>query len=57
MRRAVLIVNPFSTAVTHERIAEVEAVLRTRVELETWHTKAPGHATELAAAAVGVAVC
>jgi diacylglycerol kinase family enzyme len=51
MRRAVLIVNPFSTAVTQERVAEVEAVLRTRVELETRHTEAPGHATELAAAA------
>jgi diacylglycerol kinase family enzyme len=55
MRRAVLIVNPFSTAVTHERVAEVEAVLRTRVELETRHTEAPGHATELAAAAAETA--
>ena len=51
MRRAVLIVNPFSTSVTRERVAEVEAVLRARVELETWHTEAPGHATELATAA------
>ncbi|HWB22225.1 MAG TPA: diacylglycerol kinase family protein [Gaiellaceae bacterium] len=55
MRRAVLIVNPFSTAVTQERVAEVEAVLRTRVELETRHTEAPGHATELAASAAGTA--
>jgi diacylglycerol kinase family enzyme len=55
MRRAVLIVNPFSTAVTQERVAQVEAVLRTRVELETRHTEAPGHATELAAAAAETA--
>ena len=55
MRRAVLIVNPFSTAVTQERVAEVEAVLRTRVELETHHTEAPGHATELAISAAETA--
>ncbi len=55
MRRAVLIVNPYSTAVTQERVAEVEAVLRARVELETQHTEAPGHATELAAAAAATA--
>ena len=55
VRRAVLIVNPFSTAVTQERVAQVEAVLRTRVELETLHTEAPGHATELAAAAAAAA--
>jgi diacylglycerol kinase family enzyme len=55
MRRAVLIVNPFSTAVTQERVAQVEAVLRARVELETRHTEAPGHATELAAAAAETA--
>jgi diacylglycerol kinase family enzyme len=55
MRRAILIVNPFSTAVTQERVAEVEAVLRGRVELETRHTEAPGHATELAAAAAEAA--
>jgi diacylglycerol kinase family enzyme len=55
MRRALLIVNPFSTAVTHERVAAVEAVLRSHVELETRHTESPGHATELAAAAASTA--
>jgi diacylglycerol kinase family enzyme len=51
MRRAVLIVNPFSTAVTPERVAEVEAVLRRQVELVTKQTDARGHAVELAAEA------
>jgi diacylglycerol kinase family enzyme len=55
MRRAVLIVNPYSTAVTPQRIAAVEDVLRTRVDLITWLTEAPGHATELAAQAVETA--
>src|SRR5580765_3545210 len=51
MKRAVLIVNPFSTAVTMERLAEVEEVLRGRLELETRLTEARGHAVELAAEA------
>jgi diacylglycerol kinase family enzyme len=55
MKRTVLIVNPFSTAVTRERVAQVEAVLRQRVELDTRFTEAPGHAAELAAGAVGLA--
>ena len=49
MKRAVLIVNPYSTHVTGERITAVERVLRERVELETKFTQRPGHATELAA--------
>lgn len=53
MRRALLIVNPFSTNVTDERVVEIERVLRERVELETRRTEAPGHATELAAEAAG----
>ena len=50
VKRAVLIVNPYSTHVTGERIATVERVLRERVELRTEFTERPGHATELAAA-------
>ena len=49
MRRAALIVNPYSTHVTGERIREVERVLRERIEVETTFTEHPGHATELAA--------
>ncbi len=50
MRRAALIVNPYSTHVTGDRIRDVERVLRERVEVETTFTQHPGHATELAAA-------
>ena len=45
-----LIVNPYSTHVTGERITAVERVLRERVDLRTEFTKGPGHASELAAA-------
>ncbi len=55
MRRAVLIVNPFSTAVTQERVTAVEAVLRRRVELVTRLTEARGHAVEIAAEAARTA--
>ncbi|MBV8080300.1 MAG: hypothetical protein JO186_07995 [Actinobacteria bacterium] len=48
MRRAVLIVNPFSTSVTDERVARIEGVLRGRVEVVTRRTDGPGHAAELA---------
>jgi diacylglycerol kinase family enzyme len=50
VKRAVLIVNPYSTHVTGKRITAVERALRERVELETEFTQHPGHATELAAA-------
>ena len=50
VKRAGLIVNPYSTHVTGKRITAVERVLRERVELETEFTQRPGHATELAAA-------
>jgi diacylglycerol kinase family enzyme len=50
VKRAVLIVNPYSTQVTGERISAVERVLRERIELQTEFTQRPGHATELAAA-------
>jgi diacylglycerol kinase family enzyme len=42
----ILIVNPFSTNVTEQRVREVEAVLRPS---RTVLTERPGHATELAA--------
>jgi diacylglycerol kinase family enzyme len=49
VKRALLIVNPYSTHVTGDRIRAVERVLRERVELRTEFTQRPGHATELAA--------
>ena len=55
VQRAVLIVNPYSTKVTGDGIAQVEATLREQVELRTEFTRGPGHATELAAEAEGQA--
>jgi diacylglycerol kinase family enzyme len=49
MKRALLLVNPYSTAVTVKLIARVEQVLAPKVALETRQTRWPGHATELAA--------
>ena len=49
MKRALLIVNPYSTHVTGPLVTEIEKVLRERVEVETQFTRRPGHATELAA--------
>ena len=51
MKRALLIVNPYSTHVTGRRITEVERALREHADVETQFTQWPGHATELAAAA------
>jgi diacylglycerol kinase family enzyme len=48
VKRAVLIVNPYSTQVTGDRILAVEEALQERVEVETFFTQHPGHATELA---------
>ncbi len=53
MPRVVLLVNPYSSAVTRDRVVRVEAALRERADVVTHLTEAPGHATELAAAAVG----
>jgi diacylglycerol kinase family enzyme len=53
VKRAALIVNPYSTHVTGERITAVERVLRERIEVETTFTQRPGHATELAAGVAG----
>jgi diacylglycerol kinase family enzyme len=48
VKRAVLIVNPYSTQVTGERITGVERALREHVEVKTVFTQHAGHATELA---------
>ena len=45
MRRGILIVNPFATAVTEERIAAVAATLG---DPDVLRTERPGHATALA---------
>src|SRR5690242_5933620 len=57
MRRATLIVNPFATGVTEERIGAVERVLGEVVQLETLLTRRPRHATELASHACGNGGC
>lgn len=49
VKRALLIVNPYSTQVTGPRITAVERALRERVQLQTEFTQGRGHATELAA--------
>lgn len=51
MKRALLIVNPYSTQVTGRRITEVARVLGEHIDLRTEFTQRPGHATELAAEA------
>jgi diacylglycerol kinase family enzyme len=51
MGRAVLIVNPFATGVTRERVEQVEAVLGGSVEVVTRLTEKRGHAQALAAEA------
>jgi diacylglycerol kinase family enzyme len=56
VKRALLIVNPYSTQVTGRRITEVERALSERVEVVTEFTRHPGHATELAAAAAADSV-
>ena len=48
MNRAALIVNPFASRVTEERLASVERELRRNVELTVLLTEQGGHATELA---------
>jgi len=50
VKRALLIINPYSTHVTGPRITAVENALRDRIELQTEFTQYRGHATELAAA-------
>jgi diacylglycerol kinase family enzyme len=48
VRDAVLIVNPFATAVNAVRVRAVEDALRRAVRLRTVLTESQGHATELA---------
>jgi diacylglycerol kinase family enzyme len=47
VQAAVLIVNPFATRVTEERLAAVERELRRAAELRVVMTERPRHATEL----------
>ena len=47
MRRAVLVVNPFATRVTEERVEAVRAALERGASVETLFTERPGHAVEL----------
>jgi diacylglycerol kinase family enzyme len=51
VKRAALIVNPYSTHVTGDLITSVERVLRDRIDVTIQFTTRPGHATELAAEA------
>src|SRR5437763_16340626 len=48
MKRAVLIVNPFASHVTEERITEVERALMRSAYVRTVRTERPRHAVELA---------
>jgi diacylglycerol kinase family enzyme len=50
--KALLVVNPFATNVTQERLAQVQAELSHAAELRVELTERPGHATELVKAAV-----
>jgi diacylglycerol kinase family enzyme len=49
--KVVLIVNPYSSGVTRPRLEAVESALRAAGQVLRRQTEAPGHATELAAAA------
>ena len=53
MRPALLVVNPFSTRVTEQKVAEVERELERVVDLTVLFTQHHGHATELARDASG----
>jgi diacylglycerol kinase family enzyme len=50
---AVLVVNPFATRVSVERLARVREELERAAELDVVLTERPGHATELVTEAVG----
>ncbi len=52
-RRIVLIANPFASGVTQERLAAVEQALAVAGDVDVQHTRARGHASELAAEARG----
>jgi diacylglycerol kinase family enzyme len=50
---AVLVVNPFATRVSEERLARVRQELERAADLDVVFTEHPGHATELVSEAVG----
>jgi diacylglycerol kinase family enzyme len=54
MRRAVLVVNPFASRVTEERVEAVRAELERGATVETLVTERPGHAVELVEAVTDV---
>lgn len=54
--RATLIVNPYASSVTEERVRAVERALQAAWELEVVLTERRGHAIELAGAAEGDAI-
>jgi diacylglycerol kinase family enzyme len=54
--RATLIVNPYASAVTEERVRAVERELGAAYELETLLTEGRGHAVELGRGAKGKAI-
>jgi diacylglycerol kinase family enzyme len=54
MRRAVLVVNPFASQVTDERVEAVRAELERGASVETLFTERPGHAVELVEAVTDV---
>src|SRR2546430_14913763 len=56
VKRALLIVNPYSTQVTGRRVTEVARVLGECAALTTIFTQGPGHATALAAEAAAADV-
>jgi diacylglycerol kinase family enzyme len=51
MKRVALIVNPFASSVTEERVRAVERELAAAAAVETVRTEKPGHATALVEAA------
>src|ERR671937_1268538 len=54
MMRAVLVVNPYASKVTEERVEAVRAELERGARVETLVTERPGHAVELVEAVTDV---
>ena len=54
MRRAVLVVNPFASQVTEQRVQAVRAELERGATVDTLFTERPGHAVELVEAVTEV---
>ena len=52
MKRVLLVVNPFASNVTQERLAAVESELQRAATLDVVLTERPGHATEIVKAAL-----